>query len=489
MDQINREQCTSSRRQFITPTLLKEPVVSPETTRPLPPSQSTAEGKAGPDQLARSQVEPVWTPDDPLESLPPRPFFIGVHSDAPSTLVAPTSSPWMGPQSGQHASDLFAAPSNNAFQEEQPILASWTLPLSELDYTIRQPRTSEKLPRTTPASIEVQTALVDKTVVENKNMRWIRRMLTVPANFFSIPFGMVGLARVWQVAESFYHLPSPISDILYLATAVVFLLLCAIGIVKLVFEPKILISDLTHPVLGPFHSLMPITGMLLAVGLQPYAHHVAFMLFLIFFVATILLGGWMIGQWVVSPKLDSEQFHSGYFLPTVTGGLLCGDSAARFGLIGLGWVGFGIGIISWLMLGSITLNRLSFRLRLPTALIPTIATELAPPTVGDNAYFRLAGSTPDLFAYMLAGYAILMVLLQLRLLPLYRKLSFSPGFWAFTMPWAATVADALVWMNITHLKGGAILSYVLLAGITVLIGGIGIRSAIALLQGKFLPAS
>jgi tellurite resistance protein len=330
---------------------------------------------------------------------------------------------------------------------------------------------------------------IDKTCAGYENSPWRYALLRVPPNFFSIPFGMVGLARAWQLASGYYHFPAQIGNMLYLATAVVFLLLCAIVLVKLVLEPKILISNLTHPVLGPFNSLMPITGMLLAVGLQPYAHHVAFVLFLIFFVATILLGGWMVGQWVVSPTLDSEQFNSGYFLPTVAGGLLCGDSAARFGLVGLGWVGFGIGIISWLMLGSITLNRLSFRLRLPAALIPTMAIELAPSVVGGNAYFRLAGSHPDVFSYMLAGYAILMVLLQLRLLPLYLKLSFTPSFWAFTFPWAAAVGDAIVWINMTHLKGGAILSYVLLAGITVLIGGIGLRSAIALLQGKFLPAS
>jgi tellurite resistance protein len=93
------------------------------------------------------------------------------------------------------------------------------------------------------------------------------------------------------------------------------------------------------------------------------------------------------------------------------------------------------------------------------------------------------------FASMLAGYAVLMVLLQLRLLPLYLKLSFTPAFWSFTFPWAAAVSDAMIWIVITHMPGGTILGYLLLAAITVLIGGIGIRSVSALFQGTFLPVN
>jgi len=45
--------------------------------------------------------------------------------------------------------------------------------------------------------------------------------------------------------------------------------------------------------------------------------------------------------------------------------------------------------------------------------------------------------------YLLGGYAVLMVLAQLRLSPVYSRLFFTPGFWAFTFSCAAVVADAL----------------------------------------------
>jgi len=47
-----------------------------------------------------------------------------------------------------------------------------------------------------------------------------------------------------------------------------------------------------------------------------------------------------------------------------------------------------------------------------------------------------------MIAFVLGGYAVLMVLAQLRLSLVYSRLSFSPGFWAFTFSYSA-VADAL----------------------------------------------
>jgi tellurite resistance protein len=234
-------------------------------------------------------------------------------------------------------------------------------------------------------------------------------------------------------------------------------------------------------------SLLPISGMLLAVGLEPYAFRVALVLFLVFFVATILLGGWMTGQWIVD-NMDAETFHPGYFLPTVAGALVGADGAGHFGLLVPGWMSFGIGMICWVVLGSIILNRLFFRPGLPPGLVPTLAIEIAPPVVAGNAYFTLTGGRIDTLAYVLAGYAVLMVLVQLRMAPLYWKTPFAPSFWAFTFSYASVASDAMRWIDLEHIPGGFFLGCVLLAGITLLIGGIALRSLIALRQGTFLPA-
>ena len=317
--------------------------------------------------------------------------------------------------------------------------------------------------------------------------RTLHTRLSIPPNFYSIAFGLVGLARVWHLAGSLYGLPSAIGDTLFLVAALVFLLFFAALVIKLVFAPKTVLADLTDAAIGPFFSLLPITGMLLAVGLEPYAYDAARVLFLVFFVAMVLLGGWYTGQWIVT-TLDADTFSPAYFLPTVAGGLLGADSAASFGLTGLGWLSFGIGMFAWLMLGPIILNRLYFRPGLPAALIPTLAIDIVPSVLAGNAYFVLTSGRIDLLAYVLAGYTVLMALVQLRLLPLYLKLKFSPGLWAFTISYAATAAYVLRWIHLQQFAGVALLGYVVLAAITLFIGGIALRSLVALWQGKFLPA-
>jgi tellurite resistance protein len=329
---------------------------------------------------------------------------------------------------------------------------------------------------------------VDTRLDGHKADMRLHTLLEIPPNFYAIAFGLVGLARVWRLAGNLYGLPAGIGDALFLVAAVVFLLFFAALVVKLVLAPKAVLADLTDSAIGPFFSLLPITGMLLAVGLEPYAFDAARVLFLVFFVATVLLGGWYMGQWIVA-ALDTDKFGFAYFLPVVAGGILGADSAASFGLIGLGWVSFGIGMIAWLMLGPMILNRLYFRPGLPAALIPTLAIVIVPPVIAGNAYFVLTDGRIDLLAYVLAGFIVLMALVQLRLAPLYFKLKFSPGFWSFTFSYAATAAYALRWIHLAQFAGAAILGYVVLAAITLFIGGIALRSVVALRQGKFLPAA
>src|SRR5260370_4650514 len=175
--------------------------------------------------------------------------------------------------------------------------------------------------------------------------RTLHTWLAIPPTFYAIAFGLVGLARVWHLAGSLYGLSAAIGDAVFLVAALVFLLFFAALVIKLVLAPKTVLADLADAAIGPMFSLLPITGMLLAVGLEPYAFDAARVLFLVFFVATVLLGGWYTGQWIVA-ALDAGNFGPAYFLPTVAGCILRPDSAARFGLTAPGRPSLGMGINS-----------------------------------------------------------------------------------------------------------------------------------------------
>jgi tellurite resistance protein len=77
-----------------------------------------------------------------------------------------------------------------------------------------------------------------------------------------------------------------------------------------------------------------------------------------------------------------------------------------------------------------------------------MAIELGIPAVAGLAYFAVAGRTVSFVACALGGYAVLMALAQVRLIPVYRRLSFTSGAWSFAFAYAAAAADALVWLAI-----------------------------------------
>jgi tellurite resistance protein len=230
-----------------------------------------------------------------------------------------------------------------------------------------------------------------------------------------------------------------------------------------------------------------ITPMLLATeGIYPHAPGAGRALFDVFLALTVLLGAWFTGQWIYRP-VELDTFHPGYFLPTVAGGLIASAGAAAVGQRGLAEVMLGFGGVCWLVLGSIVLGRLLFRPLLPAPLLPTLAIEVAPAAVASLAYFALRGDHIDTVAAFLGGYGLLMALAQLRMLPAYVRLPFMPSTWAFTFSWAAVATVGIHWLDDTAPGGYRIYEYVVLAAITALVGGIAVRTLVAIGRRELLP--
>jgi tellurite resistance protein len=145
------------------------------------------------------------------------------------------------------------------------------------------------------------------------------------------------------------------------------------------------------------------------------------------------------------------------------------------------------GILCWILLSSTLLTRLFFRPALPAPLVPALAVLLAPPVVAGFAYAEMTGGRIDFIARALAGYAILMAVVQLRFVPMYASLQFSPGFWAFTFSYAAVAVDALLWLTATRPAGAKALGIATLALITILVAGIAARTLIAIRRRQFFP--
>jgi len=309
----------------------------------------------------------------------------------------------------------------------------------------------------------------------------------VPLNFFGISLGLAGLGEVWTALAGYHHAPALIGELVLLLSAAVWSTLVIAYLARVLPRRSEFLADLLDPVAAPFASLVLITPMLLASeGLYPHAAVAGRVLTDVFLVLTVLLGGWLTGQWIYGP-VDLDRFHPGYFLPTVAGGLIASAAAAKVGQLLLGEVMLGLGVLCWIMLGSVILGRLLLRPMLPPPLQPTLAIEVAPAAVASLAWFALHGQGIDVVAAFLAGYGLLMVLAQLRLLPAYSRLAFMPSTWSFTFSWAAVATVALTWLQDSQVPGYRAWQYVLAAAITLLIGGVAVRTVVALVRRQLLP--
>jgi len=314
------------------------------------------------------------------------------------------------------------------------------------------------------------------------------KMMTTPRiapSLFAIPFGLAGLAGAWRYAAVEHLVPGGIGDVLVALTAAIWILVVGLYAAHLLAEPSTAVSDLSDPTSSPFMSLPVIVVMLIAViGIEPIAPLLAKTVFDVSLVLTVLLGAWLTGQWIYGP-LKLQQIHPGYFLPTVAGALVAAQGAAIFGEHRLAQTMFGLGIFSWVILGGLIFARLLVAPALPAALMPSLAVEVAP---GAVAYLTINGNRIDAFAAALAGYGLLMALAQLRLLPAYRRLSFTTGFWSFTFSWAGVATASLHWIAATRPEGQHIYDAAVLAAITGLISAIAGRTVLSLMRHQILPA-
>lgn len=313
----------------------------------------------------------------------------------------------------------------------------------------------------------------------------------IPFGLLGIPFGLCGLAEAWLALAGGGHAPVAVGEIILLIAALTWLAVLVAYLRSLrAMAPSMaaaISEDLLDPVAAPFASLAFIAAILLASdGLFRYAASPGRVLTDVFIALTVLLGGWFVGQWIYGP-VDLDRFHPGYFLPNVAGGLIASYGAATVGQQRLAEVLLGSGVISWIVVGSLILARLFYRPMLPPPLRPTMAIEVAPAAVASLAWFAINGPRVDLVTAFLAGYGMLMVLAQLRLLPLYLRLPFMPSTWAFTFSWAAVVTAAIVWLQSEQPPGYQVWQYVLTAAITAFIGAIAVRTLIAIGRRQLLP--
>lgn len=312
----------------------------------------------------------------------------------------------------------------------------------------------------------------------------------VRPNAFAAPLGLMGLAGVWRAMAQLYSWPGAVADGLSIAAAAVSVVLGSLVAVGLARAPRATIKeDLTDPVQSAFTPLPFIVVMLLgATGLALHSKTTANVFLGVGLVPSLLLGGWLVGDWLAGP-IDQRRAHPGYFIPPLGPGMIGALTAGTLGHRNLAFLCLGLGLIGWLMIGSVIMGRLMFGPKLLTPLAATMSIEIAPPAVAATGYLTLNGDRVDPFVLGLSGFCLLMVLAQPRLLPIYRQVPFFPNWWAFTFSWAAVTGLAIRWLSLEDVSSQRTWAAILTAAITAFIGAISVGSVVALARRVLIRRS
>lgn len=305
----------------------------------------------------------------------------------------------------------------------------------------------------------------------------------IPLNTLSIPFGLAGLAGVWSVATEHLGLPRGFAEVLWVIAAVAWVWTIVAHTIRGRASGQSLVEQLRHPAQGPVGAAIPVIGMLLGAHLHGYWAIGGTVLVIASIAASVLFAAWMLSFWL-GGNLQLDAVHGAYLLPTVASAFIAATASASIGLPFLAIGAFAVGAFFWVVVFTVILARLAFRPALPAPLVPTMAILVAPPAVGGAAWLAMTGSVGGTVGVSLAGIGVLMVLVQIALIPRYRALPFSLGFWSFTFAYASVAGYAIDWLSAAAPAGWQLIAAVVLAAMTLFTGTIGVRSILLVADGR-----
>lgn len=268
------------------------------------------------------------------------------------------------------------------------------------------------------------------------------RVPIVPASLFGIVLGLIGLGNSWRTAHELWGLPAAIGESLMLVGGVVWTVLLLLFVTKWLFATEEALAEACHPVQCCFIGLAGVATMLVAVAAQPHARPIAVVIFALGFSFTFVFALWRSGSlWQGSRSAESTT--PILYLPTVAGSYVTAIACGALGFVEWGRLAFGAGMISWLAIESIVIQRLLTSPEMPPALRPTLGIQLAPPTVGAAAYLSVTAGPPDFVAYALIGYGLFQFIVLARLSHWIFAGGVTASAWSFTFGLTA-LATALM---------------------------------------------
>lgn len=102
-----------------------------------------------------------------------------------------------------------------------------------------------------------------------RNHKQSDRVLNLPAGYFGIVLGTIGMGFAWRYASQIWAISHWPGDIMVILAMMIWGLLTLAFLSRLVRFPHSVMAEVRHPVMSSFVGLFPATTMLVAIGFVP----------------------------------------------------------------------------------------------------------------------------------------------------------------------------------------------------------------------------
>ena len=309
------------------------------------------------------------------------------------------------------------------------------------------------------------------------------RLQHLPVSMFSIVMGLAGSTIALEKAEHLWGWSSMASSALLLFTALVYALISLAYLGKFLLHRKQVVDEFNHPVRLSFFPTMSIGMLLLSIACMSHFTALSLVLWAVGSVVQLVFTLIILSNWMHHEKFQVQHSNPAWFIPIV-GNILVPIAGVPLGFVEISWFYYSLGLMMWLPMLAVLLNRFFFHPMMPAKLLPTLFILIAPPAVGFISWVKLHGGVIDDAARIFYYFGLFTTLLLFSQARHFAKVPFALPWWAYSFPMAAmTIATTVMLENI----GGEFflaLTVVLMALVAVLMVILVVKTTGAMLRGE-----
>jgi len=307
-----------------------------------------------------------------------------------------------------------------------------------------------------------------------------------PISMFATTMGLSGVTIASHKMQWFFGDNNMVFQTLAYGTLAIYLIILATYTLKSLRYPQAVLSDWYHPIKISFFPATSISLLLLGVAFLPIDRDLSFILWATGAFFQFFLSMAVINSWIKHTRYEVIHSTPAWFIPAV-GNIIVPIVGVEHAPLEISWFFFAWGLLFWVILLTLVMNRLVFHNPMPDKLLPTLFIFLAPPSVGFISYFSLTGEL-DVFARLMYYWAAFFFLLSLCQIDRFARLKFSLSWWAYTFPLAAFTSATYLMGKLTGYSFFIIGSRGLFVITSIIIIGLTLRTIKAIMRKEIFIA-